>query len=42
MARRKAKKRFPVLRFMMKFVVAVLVLIGIALVGLFLMPAEKR
>lgn len=41
MARRKAKKRFPVLRFMMKFVVAVLVLIGIALVGLFLMPAEK-
>jgi AsmA protein len=41
MARRKTKKRFPVLRFMMKFVVAVLVLIGIALVGLFLMPAEK-
>ena len=41
MARKKAKKRFPVVRFLMKFVVAVLVLIGIALVGLFLLPAEK-
>ncbi len=41
MARKKAKKRFPVLRFLRKFVVAVLVLIGIALVGLMLLPAEK-
>lgn len=41
MARKKAKKRFPVLRFLTKFVVAVLVLIGIALVGLMLLPAEK-
>lgn len=41
MARRKAKKKFRLVRFLTKFVVAVLVLIGIALVGLFMLPAEK-
>ncbi len=41
MARRKAKKKFRIVRFLTKFVVAVLVLIGIALVGLMLLPAEK-
>lgn len=41
MARKKAKKRFRLVRFLTKFVVTVLVLIGIALVGLVLLPAEK-